>query len=335
MNHIRPSTPQDEEQIIEMIARAFSVAPTVRFLEPRLLRWKYWTECGAWPEPRSWVVERGGRVVAHGAVWPVRTGPANDERGSTMLDWAADTKSSGAGVALMKMLRGVYPFAYCIGGTAMTQSILPRVGFQTIGEAQTWVRPLRPWRRLVRHQPRNWRAPIKAARNAWWSLAPPKFTGGRAAVAGRAGDPADVPVPLMERDQAFMHFLTECPVARFLVFHILDEGRRVGWFALAAGKVQARVAGIWLEHSSAENWRSAFHLAQRAALRYTDAYEIAARCGSPESSAGAEQAGMRVRKRVPVFFYRRDGGSALPPLHYQLCDDDAIFLNIDAVRFLS
>jgi hypothetical protein len=336
----RPSTIQDEAQIIGLLSRAFSLGSNAHLIEPDLLRWKYWARCEDWPEPRSWVAERGERIVAHLSLWPVtvRNGETS-ERGVTMIDWASDPGTPGAGVPLLQRLRKSYEFVYCIGGTAMTQSIVPRLGFSIVGEALTWARPLRPWRRSLRYPVRNLGFPVRVARNAWWSLAPPRTAGPgwSAIVTGTrgVGNSDDSPVPLFERGDGFFRYLEQCPVARCLTFHIVDEGRKVGWFALLVGRVQARVAGIWLEDPSAGNWRAAFLLAQRAALQRTDAYEIVARCGTEASSAGAEQAGMRVRKRVPVFLTRRGGGTDLLPLQYQLCDDDAVFLTIQSARFVT
>lgn len=330
---VRPSTPQDETQIIDVLARAFSADRSAPFLDPVLLRWKYWEPCDDWPEPRSWVAEQDDRIVAHTALWPVTigTGPAA-EHGITMLDWAADRQ----GVPMVQRLRRSHAFSYCIGGTPMTQSILPRIRFDIVGEALTWARPLRPLRKMLRYQRPDLRSPLKVARKVQWSMSPTR-TAGPGWVAIKAGSETteDAPVPLLERGDGFIRYLERCPVARFLRFHIVNDGRKVGWFCLAEGRVQARVAGIWLEHSSPENWRIAFCLAQRAALDHTDACEIVARCATADSCSGAEQAGMKMRKRVPIFFSRQNGASQLPPLQYQLCDDDAVFLNIDIVKFLT
>ncbi len=330
---VRPSTPQDETQIIDVLARAFSADRSAPFLNPALLRWKYWEPCDDWPEPRSWVAEQDDRIVAHNVIWPVtvRTGQST-ESGITTLDWAADQ----GGVLLMRRMKKMYPFSYCIGGTPMTQSLLPRLGYEVVAEALTWARPLRPLRKILRYQRGDLRSPLKVARKVRWSMSHTRKAVPRwVAIKAGSGSADDTPVPLLERGEGFIRYLERCPVARFLTFHIVSDGRKVGWFCLAEGRVQARVAGIWLEHSTSENWRIAFCLARRAALDHTDAYEIVARCATADSCSGAEQAGMRVRKRVPVFFSRQNGGSQLPPLQFQLCDDDAVFLNIDTLKFLT
>jgi hypothetical protein len=335
----RPSTIEDEAQISELVARAFSAKGKAPVIPPGLLRWKYWAPCEDMPEPRSWVAERDGRIVAHLAIWQVAVKNGGIiERGVTGVDWAGDPETPGPGVTLMQMLSRRHDFAYTIGGTAMTQAILPRLGYRAVGEALTWARPLRPWKRMLRYEIRNLRLPLRVARNAIWSHTPFRSVprGWSAVASGNQapGDRSDR-VPVIERGESFFRFLGQCPIAQCLTFHILHEGRKAGWFALFVGRVQARVAGLWLENPSSENWRIAFCLAQSAALEHTDACEFVARCSSEASWAGAERAGMRVRKRVPVFLRRKDKGSQLPPLEYHFCDDDGVFLNIQSARFLT
>jgi hypothetical protein len=106
----------------------------------------------------------------------------------------------------------------------------------------------------------------------------------------------------------------------------------VGWFALTAGRTQARIAGIWLEDPSPENWRIAFHLAQEAATEHTDACEIVARCSGMESCIGAEKPGMRMYKSRPIYLWSANGSAQPSPIEYQLCDTDSVFLNIDQLH---
>jgi hypothetical protein len=335
---VRPSTPRDEAQIIELLSRAFSVDPGAHFLEPALVRWKYWEPRADCPESRSLVVEKEGRIVAHVGLWPVTLGTGErSERGVHMIDWASEAQAPGSGLSLLQRLTKSYDFIYCVGGTQMTQSILPRFGFRTVAEAVTWGRPLRPLRQMLRHQKSYFRSPGRFARKAWWSLSPPRAAGpGWAAVPSPSGgidDRVDSAVPACERGEAFFAYLRHCPAIRCLTFHLMREGRKTGWLALAVGRVQTRVAGIWLENPSPANWRTAFLLAQRAAVRYTDTFEIIARCSTEASAAGAEQAGMRMGRRAPVFLLRNCDREKSLLLECQLCDDDAFFLGSQLVRF--
>src|ERR1041384_1289592 len=107
----RPSTTDDEAQLIEFLTRVFAAAPDAAFVMPSVLRWKYWAPRLDWPDPRSFVIEKGGRIVAHAGLWPVtvRTG-AGTERGVHMIDWAADPQAPGVGVLLLQRLTKSYDF---------------------------------------------------------------------------------------------------------------------------------------------------------------------------------------------------------------------------------
>jgi len=333
MTEFRPSTSEDESQIIGLMARAFSVGLDAPFLNPALVRWKYWAVCQQWPEPRSWVGEQDGRIVDHACLWPVtlQTG----EHGGTMIDWAADPQSSAPGVPLFRHLRRSYDFIYSAGGTPIAEALYPRLGFAVIGEVHTWARPLRPWR-AIRDRSRN--VPLRRiARNICSALAPPRiaplgFSAVPISVLGGASL-VEQPRPLCERDLSFIEFLAGCPISKCLAFHIRFKQRNVGWFALAIGRAQARIAGVWLEDPSADNWRTAFLLAQSAALDHTDASEILARCAGRESCLGAEKAGMKLYKRRPIYLWSANGSAQPLPIEYQLCDTDSAFLNIDHPGF--
>ena len=324
----RPSTPADEAQIIALLARAFSTDSSAPFLQPDLVRWKCWEPCADWPEPRSWVVEQEERIVAHASLWPVTVGTGDQaNRGISMVDWASERDSAGVGLFLAKRLMKTCAFTYIVGGTAMTQAMAPRVGFRDIGESVTWARPLRPWKRLLR----NGRFDLDAVRSVpgkiVWAYTPTRSVGRRWTVAEVNAGSSDPLVPAFERGNGFFDYLDRCPRASCLRFHILNGGRKVGSFALVVGRLQARVAGAWLEDPSAENWRIAFNLAQAAALERTGALDFAARCSTEASAAGAARAGMHVAKRSRVLF-RAPSGFDLPALQYQLCDNDDVFLNI-------
>ena len=122
---IRASTIEDEPQIIELLTRVFRVGSNAAFVDPVMLRWKYNEPRGDWPGPRSFVVEKAGRIVAHVGLWPVtlRT-EAGMQRGVHMIDWAAEPQTPGAGVALLQRLQQSYDFVYAIGGGEMAQTVL-------------------------------------------------------------------------------------------------------------------------------------------------------------------------------------------------------------------
>ena len=334
---VRPSTIDDEAQLVEFLARVFLVGRDADFVNAALLRWKYWEPRPDCPDPRSLVMDKDGRIVAHVGLWPVTVQTAaGSNRGVHMIDWASDPQTPGAGVSLLQRLKKCHDFIYSIGGSDMTQTILPKFGFRSVGTALTFARPLRPWRQILQHQSRDARLPLRLARNLWWSKTPARVhTPGWVAIEAGAGELDGLVAPHCERDANFLGYLQRCPSTRCLVFHILNEGRKSGFFALSVVGEQARLAGLWLENPALETWRIALHLAQDAALRHTAASELVFRTASEAGAAAAAQTGLRLRAQTPIFVLRKgDPGTALP-LDFQMSDNDSAFLGGGRTEFLT
>ena len=334
---LRPSAIDDEAPITELLARVFRVGRDADFVNPALLRWKYWEPRPDCPEPRSFVMDEDGRIVAHAGLWPVTVRTADGtERGVHMIDWASDPRAPGAGISILQYVKERYDFIYSIGGSEMTQTIMPKFGFRAAGSALTFARPLRPWRQILQHQSRDARLPLRLARNLWWSKTPARaHTPGWVATEAAAGELDALVAPACERDANFLGYLQRCPSARCLVFHILNEGRKSGFFALSVVGKQVRLAGLWLENPALESWRIALCLAQDAALRHTAASELVFRTANEAAAAAAAQAGLRLRAQTPVIVLRKGRPEAALPLHFQMWDNDSAFLGSGGTEFLT
>ena len=333
----RHTTPADQDRLIEFLARVFSSGPQDDFLNPSVLRWKYWEPREDYPQPRSFVLERDGRIVAHAGLWPVKvpTGTKN-ELGFHLIDWAADPAVSGAGVFLLQRLSETCDFLYAIGGTEITLSILRALGFRQIAEALVWARPIRPWRQILNHQSVDLRLPLRLLRNFWWSKTP------RAAVedgwsALQLGERHrnGLQAFAKERDDSFFPYVERCPVARCLIFNVFEKDRPVGFFVLAAKWEQTRIAGVWLEDTSPGAWRAVFQLAQDVALRLTSTSEIVVRGTTEACATAAAQTGMRLRASVPVLLHRKAGTAGPLPLQFHFLDNDDFFLGGRLSGFLT
>lgn len=331
----RATSPGDEAGIAALLDRVFAGERDRSFLTPALLNWKYWEPRDDFAGARSYVMEKNGEIVAHGALWPVTVRTERGcERGLQVVDWASDPRAPGAGVSLLQRITRMYDFVYSIGGTEATQTVMPKFGFRAVGAAITFARPLRPLRQMLLHQTKDARLPVRLLRNAWWAVAPhpPRIAGWD--VNEISDDRLTTSIPrAAERDAGFLRYLRRCPTARFRVFEMLRDGRPVGWFALAEAAGQARIAGVLLADPSAQHWRAAFTLAQRAALRHTDATELIARSTSPEAAQAAPETGMRVRARTPVLLFRKVDPNVVPPLTFQLWDDDSAFYGSECPGF--
>ena len=331
--NFRSTTANDESNLAGFLARTFSAKADAAFLAPALLRWKYWVPRDDFAEPRSYVLERGGSIVAHAGIWPtvLRTG-AGSFCGAHMIDWAADPEALGSGVALLQRLAKRFDFILAIGGTAMTRKILPAVGFTEVTQAWRGARPLRPLLQVVHHHQRNWKLPARFVRNTVWSVWPPlpALDGWSAAEMSvtdlRAKSPPDDAPLFSQRNQGFFRYLEQCPAFRIHVYRLIQEGCERGEFALSILHKEARVVGVWPETHSHDTLRSVYALAQKVALRQSGVCEVSAGGSTVLSEAAAVEAGLRINRHSPVYMLRRTWGPEMP-FEFQFADNDWLFLS--------
>jgi hypothetical protein len=335
-SQVRATTPRDEEAVIALLTRAFRLGRNAPFVQPRLLRWKYWEPRDDFGDPRSLAFEREGRIAAHVGLWPrlALSAEGRLEQGVHLIDWASE--GGGSGVALVQHVMSQYDFVCAIGGSSATQAVLPKLGFRLQTRAQIWARPLRPWRQLMHHQMRNTRLPLRLLRNLIWSAHPRH----RATTDWRAvptNAPSDSSALRLDEhvDKRFIAYIQRCPTARMLPFTITHHPRTVGHFVLAVAAMQARLAGMALEEPTPERWRVGLELAQHAVLHHTDACELVLRGAGEDLAIAAAAAGMRPRAKAPIYTYRRDGKTDAVPLRFQMWDDDSTFLAGSAPDFLT
>ncbi len=330
----RATTPADQVPLSDLLAQAFDVRPTSSLLDPAVLDWKYWKPRQDWDEPRSYVLENDGRMVAHAGIWPVIF-PKERVRGVQMIDWCATKGSPGAGLALVQKLAGMFDFMYSIGGSDQTRKVLPAFGFAEVAKAWTAARPLRPLRQILTHQTVNWKLAPRLVRNLLWSKSSDASAPGWRTV---KLNPSDIPSELIAssettqfspRPAEFFEYLLQCPSVRYQLHGIAKEEDLQGYFALGVLRGQARVGGVWLRNPSQEHWRIAYALAQEVARRLPGAYEIAATGSQGPSGQAATECGLRIIRNTPVYVLNKKGKFTLPKdFQFQMTDDDAAFLDL-------
>lgn len=302
------------------------------------MAWKFWEPRGDWTEPRSFVGELDGRIVAHVGIWPVtyRHGGA-EIRGVHMLDWVASADSRGAGLMLVQKLMSTFDFVWGIGGSDITRKLLPSLGFAEVAQVWTAARPVRIVRQMLTHQSRNWKLAPRFLRNLAWAYTPLKAVGPRWTVTPMppAGIPRDlIPTSPAEsrfspRGPEFFEYLARCPVLRYQLYGLSDGQGLQGFFALGVVRGQARVGGVWLRHPSVEHWTAAFTQAVRTAAATAGACEIAVSGSVGPSSEAVVQAGFRLTGRVPGVLYSKKGNVTLPAdFQFQMVDDDEAYMDL-------
>src|SRR5258708_23417765 len=105
----RASTPGDIARLTELFAEAFDCPPGSSLFNPALMAWKYWDHRDDWTEPRSYVLERDGRIISHAGLWPAKFGEGQSSlRGVQMIYSAAAKNSPGAGLTLVRKLSRMF-----------------------------------------------------------------------------------------------------------------------------------------------------------------------------------------------------------------------------------
>ena len=324
-------------RLAELLAAAFGSPPDSSLLDARVMAWKYWEPRVDWTEPRSYVIERGGKLLAHVGLWPAQFGTSGP-RGIQMIDWAASRSSPGSGVSLVQHMARMYDFIYSIGGSETTRKILPAFGFREA--AQTWMaaRPIRPLRQALTHQSRNWKLPLRLARNWWWARQP--ALGGACQWLAKEVAPTELEQvatsQFIPRSTGFYQYLLRCPVARIGLYSLAHNLRQVGHFVLALVRGQARLAGVWLREPSEAAWASAFVAAQRTARNLDGACEFAVKGSDGASRRAARNAGLREAGSSPVYLLDKKGlFPKVEDFQFQLIDDDGAFLDIGRSDYLT
>jgi hypothetical protein len=334
---IRPSSIDDLGAIRQLMQQAFNVNHDAPFIDPSVMAWKYWDRRGDWEEPRSYVVDRDGVVIAHAGILPL-TFSAGEVRGVHMIDWVAARESRGAGVALLQNLAARFDFILAIGGSEMTRKILPAFGFKEYTRQWNGASPLRPLKQILTHQYRNWKLAPRLMRNSIWRS--PTSPGGFEYEGWRAEAicPSEVSLEFYSQNMAeasfssrlpdYFEYLLRCPAMQTHLYSIRDKRGPKGHFAIGVLRGQARLAGVWLHKVNSEAWQAAFCLAQQAAKRLEGANEIAVSGTDGPSALSASRSGLRIMGYTPVHLLNRKKNLALrPDFQFQLSDNDAFFLD--------
>ena len=200
------------------------------------------------------------------------------------------------GMMLARKLTQLSPVLLSIGGSEMTQKIMPKIGFAKQGEVLTYARVLRPWRQFrKRPDNRGVRSLARFVRNLAWSLAPAELTGGWVA--------KETPGP---------EFLMRCPGARLTAYKLSG-----GTLLLSRVDGQARIADISVDSTTA------YAASIEAARRDPDTCELIALARDGATRQALIANGFQERMRRSVFVY----GSANMPPALNMLADDLFYLN--------
>jgi hypothetical protein len=315
----------------------FAATDEAPFLNDQHLQWKYYAERQDWNGSRSFVLSEGSHLMAHACAWPVSV--LLRERsvsGFHPIDWAARTAVRGAGTLLLRDMRKLAEFSICMGGTDAAQKVIARSGYRPAGEMKYYARPLRAWRQARTHQRRNWKLPVRFARNWHWTMRRPATAPVNWSV--QHVKAAEMPPELLPassgsltacaRSQALFHYFERCPIARHDLYLVRQDGELRGYFFLSLAAGQARVADAWVNGGERDQWEALYRLAAKIAFDAGDAAEITAASALAVGQRALERCGFRTYQTLPVMIFDPHGLlAAAPPVHWQMIENDFSFLH--------
>ena len=313
------------EDLVSFLLATFRLTPEAPFVQPALLRWKYDEPRPDWPGKRSFVLKDGNAIAAHACLCPVTYRlPSGDVTGSYLIDWAASRTSVGAGVKLLRSLASQCDALFAVGGSTDTRTVLPKLGYRHICDLRFYAHVLRPWRQFRSDPfPRRWKAPLRLARNTIWSLAgmpraPRDWSERRistfeSSVQLLLDARALAAFPYSRRTPELMNYYLRCPADAFTAALLLRAGAPLGWYVLSRAGGQVRIADIWVNSSSVDDWSAAYTLAVRAAASDPCACELVASASIPPAVEAVSRAGLRFHHAEPVFVLDPRGLFAASP----------------------
>jgi hypothetical protein len=331
----RPSSPADGDAIQHLMSGVFAMPANHPAFRRDLMEWKYWGDHPEWTGSRGYVMERDGKIIAHGSVIPLHC--AWGDRRIPMvelIDWVALPDSAGAGITLLKKVGELTGGIFIAGGTEMTQKILPSLGFKETASATQFALPLRPFRRLRADGLSSWRSLARCGRNLLWSMSAASVPAGWTSREIPRPDvlstsfptprPVAPAIAVFERSaRSLAHFL-ECPLTSAR-FHLVERGGLpCGYFILAFAKAQCRIVDAWVEPPAEAGWTALYTLAIRAARSHDIASEIVTVASEPVTAGILPRVGFRARGHIPLRFWIPKSDTP-PEVRYQMLDNDRAF----------
>jgi hypothetical protein len=311
------------------------------------MRWKYHEAHPDWPGSRAFVLRKNGRLAAHVGIVPVTwLTPAGPMTCVVPIDWAADPMIPGAGAVLQRKLNSIAKSVLQIGGTEQARKMAELFGLRPCASLDFWVHVVRPWRQHRLRPTRDWKSPLRLARNSAWSLS-------RLARAPSGWEAVPVPeftdcmLPPVTpgilaaltppaRSAGLLNHMLRCPAAAFRGYRLLGDGKSRGFFLLSSVGPQTRIADLFVDSADPADWTAAYALAGRAAKGQPGTCEIAAVASTPIARRALSANGFRPRGCDPAWIF--DPAQLLDPaipLHLTMLEWDGSYLYNPEDPFLS
>lgn len=267
----------DIPELSRFLVNGFGVPATSSFFSQEVLAWKYFDGPGGPSEesPCSLIARSAGKIIGHIGICFRRFVVPGSEASpvSTMhaIDWLGSPAHPGSGAMLMLDAFATCSTQFAVGGSAQSQALFPRLGFEPKAQVVRFRRVLSPFHRLRTTGQglfRKWAGATKDAASVWRScrrpvpqnfeLRPaPSFTEEIDALLRQS-----VPrVVRCERDHLLLNYLLRYPLSGFSGWTIHTSDRMIG-FALVKITPDERIhhgkiVDCWLDTEDSSCWQAA------------------------------------------------------------------------------
>jgi hypothetical protein len=326
---------------MRFLRTVFDVGESHRMFQPDVLRWKCFTPHPFWEGSRGYALRYKGEIAAFGCLVPCRflTG-SGTVASCNVIDWAASKAVPGAGIMLYRHIQGLTGTMINIGGTGDARNVLPKIGFQVRAEVRHYTRVLRPWRHFRMADRKDWKSPLRLARD-YRELGRAPRDAGHALTARRVssfdGAPAEAfPDPsitgqvVCARTPQSLGYFLNCPAAK-IEAHLLERAQTpAGYFLLSRVGRQCRIADLWIRAADRQAWAEAYATAAAAASKDLHTTEVTVAASAPLQTGALEDAGYRQTHAEPVFVLDPDGRLGTNDLAISLLENDGFYWSADS-----
>lgn len=335
----RETTPKDYPAVAEFLQRIFNFSDGDHppLTSPDMLWWKCWDKHPYWKGSRGYILTKEQTITAYAAVVPLSYVAMHRRmRVVHIIDWAADPRWIGSGLALIGRIMGRTDAIISIGNNKLSRSLFSTFGSTAHGTAKQFARPLHPLRRLPGSRP-SLRLAAQFSRSCLWRLgAPaPQAPGWKVRrVAPEQLRTWNPPWPRAAPDSAFFRrtadlakYLLRCPGARMELYSASrPEGSERGYFLLTHTAGQVRIVDFHVSPQKTDNWQSILFLAIAVAEDDADAAEIVSVSSNADTCAAMTACGFHERGALPVHFLTTKSVN-IPdiPLRIRMIDNDSAY----------
>jgi len=342
---ITPLRRADIPELSQFLIKGFGVPATSCLFSPEVLAWKYFDGPGdhSGDSVCSLIARSVGRIIGHIGMCPRQfiVSGAGTAPVSTMhaIDWLGSAAHPGSGACLMLRAFATSKTQYAIGGSAQSQALFPRLGFEQKPKLALFHRVLAPFHRLRMDQAlfRKWAGTAKDVASVWRARTQsvPQTVELRSAATFTEGidcllRQSSLRIVTSQRNHLLLNYVLRYPKSGFSGWTIHTSQRMIGFAVLKItpqGQIHSgKIVDCWLDTEDPSCWQGAVAaLIER--LRDLSADDVIC-CGTTES---LQEALLRngFAKSGERNVYVRDKEQALArhlPLGFSMLDADAAIL---------